>query len=244
VQSVAERLQHGGAEVFAITADLLDPAVVDGFVQAALDRYGAIDLLINNAGAHRQTTPLDPLDSFEEDYEQLVGVNLRAVFLLGRAAGAQMIRQGRGGAIVNIATDHGFTCGAPHDLCPRLPACPWPHRRPLGSTTDIYDASKAATFGLTYVWSQELRPHGIRVNAICMGATDTAMLRGFLGDRLTPEMVASWMTPKASAAVLMDLIDEGPSGRTGQLINLCIGRPPRLEPPTPDLYLSALGAHA
>ena len=166
-----------------------------------------------------------------------MGVNFVAVFQLGRLAGAQMVKQGGGGHIVNIATDHGFTCGEPFDLCPHLEACPWVSPRPIGSDADAYDASKAATYGLTYVWAQELAPFGIRVNAICMGATDSPMIRSFYGDDLTSEEVARWMSPSASAQVLIDLLLEGPDGRSGQLINLCVGRPTVLEPPLPDIYI-------
>jgi NAD(P)-dependent dehydrogenase (short-subunit alcohol dehydrogenase family) len=244
VSLVCDVLRAEGCEVVPLVGDLKQPESAKTYFEVALGHLGSVDILVNNAAEHRRTTPDDPLTCCtEDDFDALMDVNLRAVFLLGRMAGAQMIRQGRGGHIVNIATDHGFTCGEPFDLCPRLPTCTWTPPRPIGSSNaDIYDLSKSATYPLTYVWSQELRHHGIRVNSICMGATDSPMIRKFFEDNLTPEMLASWMAPQQSAQVLLDLLGEGPNGRTGQMINLCVGRPPRLEAPLPDLYVPAQGA--
>ena len=102
---------------------------------------------------------------------------------------------------------------------------------------DLYDASKWGLNGFLYAWADALRPHAIRVNAICMGATDSHMLRSFLGDRITPEIVDSWMRPEGAADVLIELLEEGPDGRTGQNMNFCIGRPVALEPALPSIYV-------
>ena len=108
-----------------------------------------------------------------------------------------------------------------------------------------YDASKWGLNGLLYTWACALRGHGVRVNNICMGATDSAMLRGFLDipqvagkeSAAQRQIVETWMTGEASAQVVIDLLKEGPGGRTAQNINLCMGRPPRLEAPLPNPYL-------
>jgi NAD(P)-dependent dehydrogenase (short-subunit alcohol dehydrogenase family) len=151
-----------------------------------------------------------------------------------------MLGHGRGGDIINISTDHVNTCGTPYHVCPRLPTCPWrdaPRPTSGGTAMDLYDASKWGIHGLTFAWCKALRTHDIRVNAICMGATDSHMLRGFHNFDPPPEEVATWMTAEDSARVVVDLLKEGVAGRTGEHINLCIGRPPRLEPPLEPIYV-------
>ena len=90
---------------------------------------------------------------------------------------------------------------------------------------DIYDASKWALNGLTQAWARALTKKGVRVNALCMGATDTEMLRGFYGGSPPPQELATWLQPALIAEVLLDLLREGPGGRTGQNIGLWVGHP-------------------
>ena len=111
------------------------------------------------------------------DYEKLVGTNLRGVFLFGRAVLPYMMERGSG-EIVNISTDHVQTCGTPFELThDDAPDCPWANEPPRptggGDAMDLYDASKWGINGLTLAWSQAVEEHEIRVNALCMGATDS-----------------------------------------------------------------------
>ncbi len=179
----------------------------------------------------------------------MVGTNLKGEYLMGRAVIAEMLKQGRGGEIVNVATDHMVTCGSPFEICPKLETCPWadsPRPTGGGEVMDIYDASKWALNGFLFGWAKALRPHGIRVNGMCMGATDSWMIRDFFGfpqtrGEETPEQmeeVATWMAKEDTAQVVMNLLKEGPEGRTAQNINLCVGRPTKLEPPLPNVYIT------
>ena len=235
---------------WACIADVSNPEDVRHFVDGAIDALGGIDILVNNAGRCWQSLADDDLDKSLADYEGLVGTNLKGEFMLGRAVIAQLLAQGTGGDIVNIATDHMVTCGTPFELCPKTPNCPWadaPRPSGGGEVMDLYDASKWALNGLTFGWAKALRPHGIRVNALCMGATDSWMIRDFFGfpqtrEEETPEQraeVDTWMAKEDTAQVLIDLLREGPEGRTAQNLNLCIGRPPCLEPPLPHRYITA-----
>ena len=95
---------------------------------------------------------------------------------------------------------------------------------------DVYDASKYGIRGLTEAWSLALAPHDIRVNELCMGATDGQMLRDFMGDRATPELISTWIKPDDLARVLVELLAEGPGGRTGTQIGLWVGHPVQLPP--------------
>jgi len=97
---------------------------------------------------------------------------------------------------------------------------------------DLYNATKWALNGLTFDWAKSLRRHGVRVNNLCMGATDTEMLRGWIGDDPDPAYLATWMSTDDVGQVVLALIDEGPDGRTGDNIALWAGHPTVLPPPT------------
>jgi NAD(P)-dependent dehydrogenase (short-subunit alcohol dehydrogenase family) len=86
---------------------------------------------------------------------------------------------------------------------------------------------------LTLAWASALRPHNVRVNNLCIGATDTDMLRSFLGSTPDPALVATWFRPAQVADLVLDLLREGPTGRSGDNIGLWTGHPPTLPPPGP-----------
>tara|TARA_A100001037_G_C15061893_1_gene595167 strand:- start:921 stop:1259 length:339 start_codon:yes stop_codon:yes gene_type:complete len=102
---------------------------------------------------------------------------------------------------------------------------------------DLYDASKWAINGLTFGWAKALKEYGIRVNAFCMGATDSFMLRSFHGFDPSPETLSSWMSANDNAAVLIELLEEGPQGRNAENMNFCVGRPVKLEPSLDPIYV-------
>ena len=221
--------------VLAMCADVSDAGDVRRFFDAAFERFGGVDVLVSNAGVWAGTLPTDGIDKTLADAASVVGTNLKGVFLCGRAAIPSMIERG-GGHIVNINTDHVHTCGSPYELshddapdCPFLDIAP----RPTGGghQMDLYDAAKWGINGLTFGWCQALKPHGIRVNALCMGATDSHMLRGFHNFDPSPEEEASWMRAEDVAQVMIEMIAEGPAGRTGENINFCCGHPVVLPPP-------------
>ncbi len=114
-----------------------------------------------------------------------------------------------GGDIINIATDHVNT---------------FPGRPTNGfGMMDLYDTSKWGLIGLTLTWAKALRPHAIRVNAFCMDATDSPMLRFFAGPDVTAEARARWIDPRAVCGRAVELIAEGPGGRTGENFGVWCG---------------------
>lgn len=241
IMDLTKDLEAHGVKAMAVVGDVSQPATVRKFVDDVIARFGGVDILINNAGQCSVSLVDDDLDKSLADYESMVGTNLRGEYLMGRAVIPQMLKQGRGGEIVNIGTDHGVTCGSPREICPHLSTCTWGDApRPTGGGTvmDIYDASKYGTYALTFAWAKALRPHNIRVNCMCMGATDSWMIRNFFGERATPEEVATWMTAEDSAQVVVDILREGPKGRTGETINLCVGRPCKKEPEREPIYVT------
>jgi 3-oxoacyl-[acyl-carrier protein] reductase len=215
-------LQAEGIAVLAQVADVVDPAAVKAFVDGAAERLGGIDIVINNAGIVRQTFPTtDSWDKAIADYDAVVGVNFHGCYLVGRAAIPYLVRQG--GDIVNVTTDHVHTCGYPEAVDHSdAPDCRWADtRRPaLGNETyDIYDASKWALKGLTSVWARGLAEHGVRVNSFGMGATETPMILAHLKRKGVPPP-ANLMRPERVAQVLVELIAEGPDGRSGDSVQL------------------------
>ena len=249
IMDLVPKLEAKGAKVKAWVADVSVPDDVRTVVDGTIEAFGGIDILVSNAGKCWVSVADDDLDKMEADYDGMVGTNLKGEFMIGRAVIAQLLKQGRGGEIVNIATDHMATCGSPFELCTKenCPNQPHPNPRPTGGgeVMDIYDASKWGLNGFLFAWAKALRPQNIRVNALCMGATDSWMIRDFFGFPQTKgeeteeqrKEVDSWMAKEDTAQVLVDLLKEGPQGRTAQNINLCIGRPTVLEPPLPHIYI-------
>ena len=240
IHEVAGSLRALGVNAVSYQGDVSDPDHVRTVVDGAQAEFGSIDILVNNAGVWGVSVADDDLDKSLEDYEQIVGTNLKGEYLFGRAVIPIMIEQGKGGEIVNIATDHMVTCGTPYFCCPKLDTCPWgdsPRPTGGGDAMDLYDAGKWGLNGLLYGWAKALAPHNIRVNAFCMGATDSHMLRGFHDFDPSEEEVASWMRAEDNAHAMIDMLLEGPSGRNAQNVNFCIGRPVQLEPAHEHIYV-------
>jgi len=238
---IVELAENLTVPVLAMEADVSRPDDVRRVVDATLQRFGAIDVLINNAGTLTMTLPDDPIDKTLDDYEKMVGTNLRGLFLFGRAVMPGMIERGSG-EIINISTDHVQTCGTPFELGhENAPDCPWANEPPRTTggeeVMDIYDASKWGINGLTLSWSQTLAEHGIRVNALCMGATDSHMLRSYFNFEPPPEEVERWMKAEDIAAAMIELLREGPGGRTGENIGFAVGHPVLLPPSRPSPYV-------
>lgn len=245
VEDTARDLRARGLNVQAVEADVSAAPDVQRAVTAALENAGSIDVLINNAGVVRVTDPLDTWDKALDDYEHVIGTNLKGIFMFGRAVAPIMAAKGSG-HIVNVATDHIHTCGWP-DVVGHgdSSGCPWngERRRPGWVQLDLYDASKWALNGLTQNWARSLRQHGVRVNSLCMGATDSFMQREFFGfdyaDNEPPSaLLETWIDPERLADIVIELIEEGPDGRSGDNIGVWMGHPTVLPKPSAVLNLS------
>ena len=191
--------------------DVADADHVRRVVDATVAAHGTIDVLVSNAGEVRPTGPRDAWEEADADFDRFFGSNTKGAFLFGRAVAPVMI-DGGGGNIVNVSTDHVKPC----------PDCDRHHGH---GSMDLYNASKWALNGFTFDWAKSLAKHHIRVNNICMGATDTEMLRGFMGREPDPEYLATWMTPAQIAEIVAELIAEGRDGRTANSIGLYAGYP-------------------
>ncbi|MEE8339076.1 MAG: SDR family oxidoreductase [Xanthomonadales bacterium] len=210
---VAEDLR-GPGQAQGLVADVSDLADVERLVDAAVNAFGGVDLLVNNAGCWAPTPVTDPFEKAVSDWDQIMNTNLLGVLLCSRSCVPLMIERG-GGDIVHISTYYV------------LPAR-------SGSTnppgTDIYNASKWALNGFTQAWALALAEHHIRVNALAMGPTDTEMLRGLFDGDPPVDFAATWMKPEQIAGQLLDLLREGPQGRSGENIGAWTDVPVKLGP--------------
>jgi len=145
-----EAVEALGRNYLALEADLTDGSHVPRLVKAVKDRFGKIDILVNNAGTIRRN---DVLEFTEQDWDDVMSVNLKTLFFLSQAVAKEFVAQGQGGKIVNIASMLSFQGGI------RVPS---------------YTSSKSGVKGLTMAMANELAAHGITVNAIAPGymATD------------------------------------------------------------------------
>jgi NAD(P)-dependent dehydrogenase (short-subunit alcohol dehydrogenase family) len=148
-----ERCEKAAREMptraLALSCNVSDPDSVNAMVKRAIDEFGHVDVLVNNAGTVWGAAPEDiPL----EGWQKVVNVNLTGVFLCAQAVGRAMIERGEGGKIVNIASVAGLH-GAPAEVVNTLP----------------YHATKGGVIALTRDLAWKWARHGINVNAIAPG---------------------------------------------------------------------------
>lgn len=213
---VAAELSGPGKAV-GLVADVSRRADVQRLVDTALASFGRIDTLVNNAGRWRRTLVTDPFEKALADWDFIMDTNLRGLLLLSRACVPHLVDAG-GGDIVNISTYYVLPAKSPGTNSP---------------DTDLYNASKWALNGFTQAWARVLEPKRVRVNALCMGATDTPMLRGLWPGDPPADFARTWMKPEQLAQQLLDLLEEGPGGRTGENIGAWVGEPVVLGPRKP-----------
>ncbi|MCW6512550.1 SDR family NAD(P)-dependent oxidoreductase [Lichenifustis flavocetrariae] len=149
---VARLIADAGGTVETVTGDLMAETAIEAIVAATVARFGRLDILVNNAGIGYLFGPL--VDVKAEDLDAVLGVNLRAVVLATKFAARQMIAQGGGGRIINIASQAGKSGFA---------------------LATAYVASKHGVVGFTRAAALELGTHGITVNAICPNHVTTGL---------------------------------------------------------------------
>jgi 2-deoxy-D-gluconate 3-dehydrogenase len=140
-----ELIKSVGRRSLALRGDLADKTVPQRLIAETLDEFGQLDILINNAGIIRRAPAIDYT---EDDWTTVIEVNLSSVFRLSQLAGREMITNGRGGKIINIASLLSFQGGI---------------------TVPAYAASKGAVAQLTKALANEWAKHRINVNAIAPG---------------------------------------------------------------------------
>jgi len=151
-QRVADEIVQSGGRASFEPVDVTRVADCRRVVERAIREFGRIDILFNNAGIIRRATVLD---LSEEDWDRVMAVNLKSIYLMSREVIPHMQKAG-GGTIINTASGWGLAGGA---------------------KAAVYCASKGAVVVLTKAMAIDHGPQNIRVNCICPGDTDTGMLR-------------------------------------------------------------------
>ncbi|MFH1031983.1 MAG: 3-oxoacyl-ACP reductase FabG [Chloroflexota bacterium] len=198
-KAVAEEIKAMKQDSIAILADVSSSADVDKMVETAISAFGKIDILVNNAGITRDQLVLRMSD---EDWDKVMAVNLKSVFLCSRAAVRSMIKQ-RWGRIINMASIVGI----------------------IGNPGQAnYSSAKAGIIGFTRTLAKEVGSRGITVNAIAPGFIDTVMTQQLKEDQREELMkripVGSLGTPDDVAEAVAFLASPEARYITGQVLNV------------------------
>ena len=212
VEETAVAVKALGRESLAVPADMGSTGDIDRMIAQAKETFGRIDIMVNNAGVTRY---IDLMDVEEEDWNRIHRVNAKGVFFGMQRAAREMIEQGDGGRIINMASIAGKGYAA--------------------SSNAAYAASKGAVLAMTMLAAHQLGPHNINVNAICPGVTLTPMgvetmaqradslgvsvgeLEQALGSRIP---IGRANEPEDIAAVARFLSGPGSRNITGQALNV------------------------
>ncbi len=201
LEATAAQVGEIGTEALVCQSDFTDREQVAGIVPSVLDKFGRIDILVNNAAIIHPRIDLVDLD--DEVWHDVIEVNLNAAAMLTKAAIPSMIEQG-GGTIINISSIGGRTGGRGRSA---------------------YRVTKSALISLTQSLAAELHDHGINVNAICPGGTDTEGYREAFGNR-GREDNPDLMLPSEIANVAVFLASKKSSAVTGTAIDAFGGNNP------------------
>jgi 3-oxoacyl-[acyl-carrier protein] reductase len=198
-EGVAEEIRKMGRESLVILADVNQSVEVAGLVDRAVEKYGKVDILVNNAGITRDQLIMRMSD---DDWDKVLGINLKGVFLCSKAVLRPMMRQ-RWGRIISISSIVGL----------------------IGNPGQAnYASAKAGIIGLTRTIAKEVASRGITANAIAPGFIDTAMTQQLPEERRQELMnqipLGSLGTPRDIAEVVAFLASEEARYITGQVITV------------------------
>lgn len=199
---VAKEIEEAGGTVLAISTDISKPEDPERLMQEVFDRYGRIDVLVNNAGILEEG--LKPIDRFtDEDLDRITDTNQKGTMRCMRAASKRM---GKGASIVNVASVAGYEgCGGA-----------------------VYVATKAAIIGVTKHTALRFQAEGIRCNAVCPGTIATPMVSALKPEALDQDMMGAMSahsnlrtqpcTAEDVANILLFLASDESRAMTGQIM--------------------------
>jgi NAD(P)-dependent dehydrogenase (short-subunit alcohol dehydrogenase family) len=192
-ERVAAGIREGGGDATAFVADVSRGADVEALVKAVMDRYGRIDVLVNNVAISDNK---HIFDCSEEDWDRTLTVTLKSQFLMSKHAGKQMAAQETGGRIVNVGSTSGF----------------------MGRKRAIaYSAAKGGVVNLTRAMAVQLAPHKIRVNAIVPNKIGSPVGKDeFDPSRPVPNLVNRPGLPSEAAKAILFLASDDSSFTYGE----------------------------
>ena len=167
---VEHAIRDAGGEAAFVYADVSSDADTGRLVGEAVERYGGLDIMVNNAGVPQRNQPMENVT--EDEFDRIFAVNVKAIYWSAKHT-VPLMREAGGGCIIHTASTAAIS--------PR-PGLVW------------YNGSKGAVNTITQSMAIELAPDRIRVNAVCPVAGETQMLGEFLGGEVTPEMHAKFMS--------------------------------------------------
>jgi len=187
MRAIVKEIKKDKGQAIAIPCDVRKAKQIEEMVKKAVKKFGSLDIMVNNAGVGYI---MEPFEEFKESsWDAVLDVNLKGAFLCSQAAARQMIKQGKGGSIINIASQaakSGFPFAA------------------------AYTASKHGMVGLTRSNAVELGAHKIRVNAVCPNHITTGL--GHWQNQFFSEKLGLNYEDYLQA-----IVDKNPLGRTGQV---------------------------
>jgi 3-oxoacyl-[acyl-carrier protein] reductase len=200
LQSTVKQIEERGGSVIAVVADAAKREDADALVERTKERFGRVDVLVNNAGITRDGLLVRMKD---EDWDRVMDINLRGAFLMMRAVTKAFVRQKSGGRIVNIAS----TAGA------------------MGNAGQVnYSAAKAGLIGLTKASARELAHWSILVNAVAPGLIETDMAAAIPAEArealLAQVPLKRMGTPREVAEMVGFLAGDGAAYITGQVFHV------------------------
>jgi NAD(P)-dependent dehydrogenase (short-subunit alcohol dehydrogenase family) len=201
-EEVQREIEAQGGQALALACDVTQLSDVEHVVEAAVERFGAIDILINNSGATWGAPAEDmPLEKFDH----VIDVNVKGTFMMSQLVGRTMIARGQGGKIINIASVAGLSGGNPKYI------------QVVG-----YHSSKAAVINMTRDLATSWAQYGITVNAIAPGWFPTQMSRGLLAkyekEMLSDIPMTRFGAPDDLKGVIVFLASSAAAYITGQTI--------------------------
>ncbi len=202
LEAVAKEIEAAGGEVLAVPTDISKPGDAENLVEKTLEKFGKIDVLVNNAGILEEG--LKPIDRYtDEDLDRILETNTKGTMRCMRAVSQKMQP---GASIVNVASVAGA----------------------LGCGGAAYVASKSAVIGVTRHTALRFQATGIRCNAICPGTIVTPMVADMKADKLDPDMFGAMAThsnlktppcmPEDVANIILFFASDESRAITGQVL--------------------------